>query len=265
MQKIKEKLENLYNSFDFEKAVQNDPIKFPKRFTDPLDIEISAIIASFFAYGNIKCFCNFLEELFRIMERNPSEFILTFKPLKLIEKLNIKYRFSSTHDIVAFLFILKNMLKNSPSGSLEHYFQCHSKQSEEFPSLILKILNFTKSAIKIDLTPIYGKNIKPQGLLHFFPNPLKGSPCKRINLFLRWMVRNKDIDFGLWNTIKPKDLIIPLDIHIWKVSKKLGFTRKNTQSIKTAIEITEYLRKIEPEDPLKYDFVLCHGDINSLI
>ncbi|MCS7164069.1 MAG: TIGR02757 family protein [Thermodesulfovibrio sp.] len=265
MQKIREKLEKLYNYFDFEKAVQNDPIKFPKRFTDPLDIEVSAIIASFFAYGSIKCFCNFLEELFRIMGRNPSDFILTFKPLKLIEKLNIKYRFSSIHDIVAFLFILKNMLENSPSNSLEDYFQCHSEQSEESPSLISRIFNFTQSAIKTDLTPIYGKNIKPQGLLHFFPNPLKGSPCKRINLFLRWMVRNKDIDFGLWNTIKPKELIIPLDIHIWRVSKKLGFTRKNTQSIKTAIEITEYLRKIEPEDPLKYDFVLCHGDINSLI
>ncbi|GLI53410.1 DUF2400 domain-containing protein [Thermodesulfovibrio yellowstonii] len=309
MREIKDKLEKLYNSFDFDSAVQSDPIKFPKKYTNRLDIEISGIIASAFAYGNIKCFCNFLEELFKIMGQNPSEFILNFDLSLILKKLRIKYRFSSVHDIVAFLFILQKMLQNSPSKSLEHYFSpennsshsffhpdyssghldlspchldssscnfipsschsdsflCHSERSEESLELILKISNFVQSALKIDLTPVYGKNIKTRGLLHFFPDPLKGSPCKRINLFLRWMVRKRDIDFALWNTIKPSELIIPLDVHIWRVSKKLGFTKRNTQSIKTAMEITEYLKKIEPEDPLKYDFVLCHGDINSLI
>lgn len=257
MDKIKDKLERLYNSFDFQFTVENDPIRFPKRYKHPLDIEIIGIIASSFAYGSIKCFCNFLEELFNIMGQHPSDFILNFNPFSLLKKLDIKYRFSSVYDVVAFLFIIQKLIQQSPTKSLEYYFQGDSH--------IKKISSFVQSALKVNLKPIYGKNIKTQGLLHFFPDPIKGSPCKRINLFLRWMVRNKDIDFGLWNTIKPYELIIPLDVHIWRVSKKLGFTKRNTQSIKTALEITEYLKKIEPEDPLKYDFVLCHGDINSLI
>lgn len=268
MENIRNSLEILYNSFDFERAVQNDPIRFPKRFSEPLDIEISAIISSTFAYGSIKCFCNFLEELFKIMGRNPSDFILHFKPLNLIKKMQIKYRFSSAYDIVAFLYVLQKLIKNSPLKTFEYYFtnnSCCSHVSKKTHGLILKILTFINSALKTDLTPIYGKDFKTRGFLHFLPNPTKGSPCKRINLFLRWMVRKRDVDFGLWNTIKPDELIIPLDVHIWRVSKRLGFTGRNSQSLKTAIEITEYLKKIEPEDPLKYDFVLCHSDMNYLI
>lgn len=268
MEKIRESLERLYKSFDFGRALQNDPIKFPKKFSYPLDIEISAILSSAFAYGNINCFCNFLEKLFEIMGSNPSDFILEFKPKNLIKKLTIKYRFSSVYDIVAYMFILKMMMKNSPSNSLEYYFNIanfNDQFNRKYPETVSKITNFINIALKIDLTPIYGRDIKTKGLLHFFPHPAKGSPCKRVNLFLRWMVRNRDVDFGIWKTIKPSELIIPLDVHIWRVSKRWGFTERNSQNLKAAIEITEYLRQIEPEDPLKYDFVLCHSDINYLI
>jgi len=266
MQTFKEKLEKLYNSFDFDKAVKNDPIKFPKRFSNPLDIEISSLISSSFAYGNIKCFCSFLEELFRIMGENPSDFILNFNPAKLIKELNIRYRFSSINDIVAFLYVIQFLLKKN--SSLQVLFLNQQALTEKhFASypIISGISNFVKEALKADLSLIYGKDVKPRGLLHFFPNPKKGSPCKRINLFLRWMVRNSDIDFGLWNTIKPSQLIIPLDTHIFNVSKKLEITQRNTQTLKTAIDITEFFKKINPEDPLKYDFVLCHNHMEKII
>lgn len=263
IENLRNNLERLYTSFDFERFIEKDPIRFPKRYSSHLDIEIAGLISSAFAYGSIKCFCGFLEKLFKILGENPADFILNFKPLFLIERLRIKYRFSSNYDIVAFLYIIQRMLKESPTRSLEYYFNFDS--SENSNSLISKISFFIHSAIKTDLTDVYGKDIKTHGLMHFFPNPLKGSPCKRINLFLRWMVRKRDIDFGLWNSINPSELIIPLDVHIWRVSKKLGFTKRNVQNIRTAQDITEYLKKIEPEDPLKYDFVLCHGDINSLI
>ena len=259
MENLKEKLEEIYNSFDFDKAIQHDPIKFPKKHNNPLDIEVSAFIASSFAYGSIICFCNFLEEIFEIMGKSPADFVINFQPSWLIEKLKIKYRFSSVHDIVAFLFILQRMLKKGPS--LEIYFN-HPELTNN--STISKISNFVNEALNIDLTPIYGKNIKTKGLLHFFPKPEKGSPCKRINLFLRWMVRHQDIDFGLWKIIKPSELIIPLDIHVLRVSKKIELTKRNVQNLKTAIEITESLKKLSPSDPLKYDFILCHGDINNL-
>ncbi len=257
MDKIKESLERLYHSFDFETAIQKDPIRFSKRYKEPLDIEIAGIISSSFAYGTIKCFCNFLENLFSIMGQHPSEFILNFQPSYLLKKLSIKYRFSSVDDIVAYLFIIQNLLKSSPLNSLEYYFQGENT--------ILRILNFIQWTWKINLTPVYGKNIKTRGLLHLLPDPLKGSPCKRINLFLRWMVRTDDIDFGLWKTIKPSELIIPLDVHVLRISKRIGLTQKSSQSMKTALEITEKLRKINPLDPLRYDFILCHGDINKLI
>lgn len=255
MHKLRSKLEELYNSFDFERAVQNDPIKFPKRYSEPPDIEISAFVASSFAYGSIKCFCGFLEELFKILGNHPYQFVLDFKPSWLIKKMTVKYRFSSIHDIVAMLFILQRMLKKA--DSLEKFFYGENQLD--------RLENFVKEALSVDLTAVYGKNIKTRGLLHFFPSPQKRSPCKRINLFLRWMVRAQDIDFGLWKTIKPSELIIPLDVHILRVSKRLKLTNKNTQSIKTAQEITEFLKKINPSDPLKYDFILCHGDINRLI
>jgi len=257
MNKIKNRLEKLYNSFDFQAAIQQDPIRFPRRYKNPLDIEIAGIISSSFAYGSIKCFCNFLEELFKIMGQHPSDFILNFQHSSLLKKMSIKYRFSNVEDIVAYLFILQKLLNHSPLKSLEYYFQGENT--------VLKISNFVQSAWNTDLTPVYGKNIKTRGLLHFFPDPLKGSPCKRINLFLRWMVRDKDIDFGLWKTIEPSELIIPLDVHVLRVSKRIGLTKRNSQNIKTAQEITESLRKINPSDPLKYDFVICHGDINRLI
>jgi len=262
MQDIKQKLEKLYHSFDFNKAVLNDPIKFPRKYHSPLDIEISAIISALFSYGSIKCFCLFLEKVFKITGESPADFIINFKPSKLSEKLNLKYRFASTHDIVALLYVIQQLLKKN-NYTLENIFSS-SLINISVPA-VHAISNFVKEALKTDLKAVYGKDIKTKGFLHFFPDPEKGSPCKRLNLFLRWMVRNRDIDFGLWKIFKPSQLIVPLDIHIFKISKKLGLTKKKTQSLKTAIEITDFFRKINPEDPLKYDFIICHGDINGLI
>ncbi|GAB6184318.1 TIGR02757 family protein [Thermodesulfovibrio hydrogeniphilus] len=265
MMHLKEKLESLYSKFDFESAIQNDPIKFPKKYSHPLDIEVSAIIASSFAYGSIKCFCNFLHELFKIMGEHPADFVINFKPQFLLKK-NLKYRFSNIYDISAFIFVLKNLLRES--GTLQNYFKCNPLENDiQEPLLkqVKRISNFVDEALKVDLSPIYGKNIKTNGFLHFLPHPAKKSPCKRINLFLRWMVRDKDIDFGIWNSIKPDELLIPLDVHVWNVAKRLGLTKRKTPDLKSAVEITQNLKQLDSQDPLKYDFVLCHGDINSLI
>lgn len=262
MQKLKKKLEKLYQSFDFNQAILNDPIKFPKKYNNSLDIEISAIISASFAYGNIKSFCQFLEKLFTIPGNNLAEFIINFKPPELIKKLETGYRFASIYDIVAFLYVVQQLLKKY-DYSLENVFS--SQINTSVSAVLSAISNFVKEALKVDLKAVYGKDIKTRGFLHFFPDPRKGSPCKRLNLFLRWMVRKEDVDFGLWRKFKPSQLIIPLDIHIFKISKKLGLTKKKTQNLKTAFEITDFFRKINAEDPLKYDFVLCHGDINGLI
>lgn len=262
MDKLREKLENLYQSFNFKEAIMNDPIRFPKKYNNPSDIEISAIISACFAYGNIKSFCQFLEKIFTIMGNNPADFIVNFKPSELVKRLQIKYRFASIHDIVAFLYVIQQLLKKY-NFSLQKVFSL--SRINISMAAISAVSSFVKEALKVNLKAVYGQDIKTKGFLHFFPDPQKGGPCKRLNLFLRWMIRKEDVDFGLWNLFKPSQLIIPLDTHIFKISKRLGITEKKTQSLKTALEITDFFRKINPEDPLKYDFILCHGDINGLL
>jgi uncharacterized protein (TIGR02757 family) len=126
------------------------------------------------------------------------------------------------------------------------------------------LAGFVASLLKTDASRIYGKDIKPAGLRQLFPSPLDGSACKRSNLFLRWMVRDRDIDFGIWKGIPKNRLIIPLDTHIARISGCLGFTKRKSQDWKTAVEITESLKRMDPEDPLKYDFALCHHGISGL-
>jgi uncharacterized protein (TIGR02757 family) len=118
--------------------------------------------------------------------------------------------------------------------------------------------------MSVNTSKVYGKDVRPRGMAQFFPSPVKGSACKRMNLFLRWMVRKKDIDFGLWKSIPGNKLVIPLDIHIARISQCLGFTRRASADWKAAREITEALKKLDPDDPLKYDFALCHHGISGL-
>jgi uncharacterized protein (TIGR02757 family) len=111
---------------------------------------------------------------------------------------------------------------------------------------------------------VYGKNVRPPGLSQFCPLPSKGSACKRFNLFLRWMIRDRDIDLGIWKGVPKNKLIIPLDTHIARISRCLGLTKRRSQDWRTAVEVTGALRRFDPEDPLKYDFALCHHGISGL-
>jgi uncharacterized protein (TIGR02757 family) len=122
---------------------------------------------------------------------------------------------------------------------------------------------FLDTFLDIDITPVYGRNRQPGGLT-FFPALKKGSACKRLNLFLRWMVRDRDIDTGVWNEVLPSQLIIPLDTHIARISRCLGLTTRTSSDWKTAKEVTRSLKRYDPHDPLKYDFALCHQGISGL-
>jgi len=114
----------------------------------------------------------------------------------------------------------------------------------------------------IDLCSINGKT--SLGIKFMFPNPEKGSACKRMNLFLRWMIRKDELDFGLWKSISPSQLIIPVDVHIARISQKLKLTTRKNISWNMAEEITNNLKKIDPVDPVKYDFALCHIGIRKI-
>jgi uncharacterized protein (TIGR02757 family) len=260
MQFLKETLEKLYREYNFTEGLKHDPIEFPHRYTNPEDIEIAGFIASCFAYGRVEFFKPVIEKILSPGGKHPACFFMNFTSKDAKYLKGISYRFNSEKDILCLLYILSHVLKrwDSLKNLFYHYYR---PEHEDTGSAID---NFVNSFLEIDTSIIYGKNIKPYGLTQFFPSPKKGSACKRMNLFLRWMVRNKDIDFGLWDRISPSKLIIPLDTHIAKISKCLGLSRRTTLDWKTAKEITESLKKLDPEDPLKYDFALCHQGMSGL-
>jgi len=250
---LKRKLEYHYQAFDRNK-ISPDPIEFPKRFKNFFDIEISAFLSSVFAYGNIKQIQSSLEKLHDVLGESPYEFILNFKP-GIKTSIQFKHRFYTVEDIETLLKVLQKVYLNY--GSLNYLFLLYY-----FPKD--KNLKNSISFFSNNLIDLAGNSGITNGIKFMFPDPLKGSACKRMNLFLRWMVRKDHIDFGLWKEIPTNQLVIPVDTHIAKIGRELKLTRRKIVSWKMAEEITENLKKFNPEDPVKYDFSLCHIGIRKM-
>jgi len=259
--RLRKVLDRFYREYDFTRRVPHDPIKFPHRYKDPRDVEVSAFIASAFAYGRADLFTVVVERILSPMGKSPYDFLLGFDAKKNCRAFGgIRYRFNGNDDVICLLFLLHLILKEY--SSLESAFRSSDTPSE--PDTGRGLAGLMEAFLGLDTSMIYGKNIKPPGLVQFFPSPAKGSACKRANLFLRWMVRDRDIDFGIWREIPKSKLIIPLDTHIARISRCLGFTARKTQDWKMALEVTAALKKLDPEDPLKYDFALCHHGISGM-
>lgn len=261
MRNLKSILDRFYREYNFKERLRHDPIEFPHRYKNPRDIEASAFIASSLAYGKVGLFKCAVEKILSAMGANPYEFLLEFRPKKHGKFFEgIKYRFNENEDLLALMFILhKELNRNS---SLENLFRKFLRPDS--PTIEEGLAGFVASLLKTDTSQIYGSDLRPAGLRQLFPSPLDGSACKRANLFLRWMVRDRDIDFGIWKGIPKDRLVIPLDTHIARISRCLGFTKRKSHDWKTAVEITESLKRMDPVDPLKYDFALCHHGISGI-
>ncbi len=261
MEKVKHLLDRFYKGYNFKERMLHDPIEFPHRYKRPEDIEISGFLASCFAYGKVGLFKPVIGKILSIMGKNPYDFLLEFK-VDERQKLfsGIKYRFNENRDIICLLYISGEMLRKYKS--IENAFKDFYKKNDN--DIGHGLMGFIDYMLGIDTSKVYGRNIMPDGFIQFFPSPVKGSACKRMNLFLRWMIRDRDIDFGIWKGIPKNKLIIPLDTHIARISRCLGFTNRKSQDWKTAVEITSALKKFDPEDPLKYDFAMCHHGISGL-
>ena len=259
--RIKETLDRFYAEYDFRERLAHDPIEFPHRYSDPGDIESVGFIAASFAYGKVGLFKPVIEKILEPCGKRPAEFIVNFSMKRDAGYLKgISYRFNREEDIVCLVYMLSCVLKEW--GTLRKLFS-HFYRDED-RDIRKALAGFFNHLYEIDTSPVYGTDIKPNGLKQLFPSPRKGSACKRMNLFLRWMVRTGDIDFGIWDNIPPNKLIIPLDTHIARISKCLGLTKRASADWKMAEEITASLRELDPEDPLKYDFALCHHGISGL-
>lgn len=247
---LKRKLEYHYKRFDRE-SIAPDPVEFPLRITSPPDREIASFISAVMAYGNVRQINTSLKNIFTFLGNHPYDAILNFSGVSENHPLSVKHRFYSSNDIGTLFYVLNHILLKY--GSLKIFFLKNYDESDEnVGGMIEKTgLEFYSilDQLKIPLT---------HGLKFMFPRPSGGSACKRINLFLRWMVRKDQIDFGLWNEIPASKLIIPVDIHIARISRDLGLTNQKSVSWRMAEEITENLKKFDQYDPVKYDFALCH-------
>ncbi len=261
MHSLKKTLDKFYKDYDFQERLKHDPIEFPHRYSRPVDIETAGFIASCFSYGKVELFKPVIERILKPGGRRPAAFLRNFSLKNDGDYYKqISYRFNKGNDVLCFVYILSSILKQW--GSLKKMFYHYFKVEDD--DIQNALSGFVENFYGIDTAPVYGRNVKPSGLIQLVPAPRKGSACKRMNLFLRWMVRTEDIDLGVWDKIPASKLIIPLDTHIAKISRCLGLTKRTASDWKTAKEITEALKKYDPRDPLKYDFALCHHGISGL-
>jgi uncharacterized protein (TIGR02757 family) len=247
---LKNKLDYHYRFFD-RTRISPDPLEFLHRYDNYYDIEASGIISSVFAYGNVTQINNTLEKIHKIMKHKPYEFIMKFDYSAKKHLFNgLKHRFYTSDDIARFFCGLNKVYKNY--GSLKYFFLLYYFEKEK--NLKTSISCFSNNMLEI----CSEKKTNSRGVKFLFPDPEKGSACKRMNLFLRWMVRKDELDFGLWSEIPSSKLVIPVDTHIAKICTELKLTRAASVSWKMAEEITFNLSKFDSFDPVKYDFAICH-------
>jgi uncharacterized protein (TIGR02757 family) len=241
----------------------NDPLSFCHRYPDPVDQEIVAVIASSFAYGSVVIILRSLEAIFAEMGRSPRSYVEKFDPQDGVHTFaRFKHRFNDGRDLCALLWGMRQMLEQS--GSIHSFFQMGHDPADEDVSGSLN--RYTAAVLALDYTDVFGTHDIPHDSYFpfLFPAPASGSACKRLCMFLRWMVRPADgIDLGLWGGVSPAQLIIPVDTHISRISRYLGLTNRRAADWRMAQEITAALRVFDPADPVKYDFSLAHLGISD--
>lgn len=230
-------------------AEQGDPISTVYLYDSPRDQEVVAFIASCLAYGSRKVFVPVIRHMLREMGRSPYEFVISGGYQNSFDWFS--YRFNSSLDLRCLLLSLQKVLLSY--GSLESAFLVDFDVKSDLRSHLSGFSQLFRGA---DLNPLGLSGEVPNGFLYLVPDPSKGSACKRLNMFLRWMVRKDKIDLGLWSGLEKSSLIIPLDTHVQKTSKLLKLTSKNSGSWATAVDITHSLLQVDPDDPLRYDFLL---------
>lgn len=232
-------------------------MEYPLTMISPGDAEIAAFIAAVMAYGNIKQIDSTLRKIFSALGEAPREAILGKSIVNLQEKFIFGHRFYTAKDIQILLLALQKILLKY--DTLQNFFK---RNFSPLHRNVKEMLEMTSA----DFEEIFLSNDLPisAGMKFMFPRPSRGSACKRMNLFLRWMIRKDDIDLGLWDNIPTSKLIIPVDTHIAKISRKLGLTKRKNVNWQMAEEITENLRKFDESDPVKYDFALCHIGMRKL-
>jgi len=247
---IKDVLEKLYDKYNHNHLIKPDPLQFVYQYNKPSDMEIAAFLAADLAYGRVEQIQKSLSNLFERMGESPYAFVSGFGKNQRKKLNGFKHRFTTERDISDLLLLLKNVLNQY--GNIEQFFIQRYNPGDR--NIIPALSKFCDSLYAMYIKQQAGQVVR--GLKYLLASPANGSACKRLNLFLRWMVRDDDVDTGLWKSIDKAKLIVPVDVHIGRLCKILGFYDHKVVSLQTAVKITEGFAEIEPADPVKYDFAL---------
>lgn len=234
------------DEYDQPFFIEHDPVCIPHMFTRKQDIEIAGFFAAIFAWGNRKTIINKSKELMQLMDNAPFDFCVNHSDNDLKKLLNFKHRTFNPTDLLYFV----------------DFFQMHYSKSLSLEDAFTGSMNKKDATIENGLNGFYTYFFSlehvPARTLKHIASPLKGSTCKRLNMYLRWMVRKdkRGVDFGIWNNISPAQLVIPLDVHVARVARHFKLLDRKETDWKAAVQLTEKFKAIDPKDPVKFDFAL---------
>ena len=242
---LKDLLDDAVRIHNQKKFINADPISIPHRFSKKEDIEIAGFFAATFAWGNRTTIINKTNELMQLMDDTPHDFILNHQQKDLKRMEHFVHRTFNSTDLLFFIQSLKRLYNQY--STLENVFL--KNQSTKNFEMEIALRNF--------YLEFFEEEFAPQRTRKHIATPDRKSACKRLCMYLRWMVRDdKKVDFGIWKKIKPADLICPLDVHVGNIARELKLLHRSKNDWQSAIELTTTLRKFDSNDPVKYDFAL---------
>jgi len=244
-----QRFEKLYGTYNRKEFIHPDPLEYVLRFEDPADQEVAGLIASGLAYGRVGHILKSLEKIFDVIKR-PSTDLETMRRSDLLETFgSFRHRWTTGEELV---HLLRGMaILREEHGSLENCFLLGSGASDQdvIPALVSFVAKLRLASGRRDSSML--------------ACPSMGSACKRMFLYLRWMVRRDEVDPGPWTRVSSAQLIVPMDVHMHRVSRQLGMTSRKQADLKSALEVTDFFRELVPEDPVRYDFALTRPGIRS--
>ena len=238
----KTELDKLVEKYENKTFIESDPIQIPHRYKDKEDIEIVAFISALFAYGSRKVFIPKLDELFSKMGKKPLEYIKNGEFSNLI---NFNYRFAKENDVIEILKILSKLYNSNET--IRTLFRYGYEQKSNIKGMLQVVTDY----FYLNSTDNVG-----EGFYFMLANPKNNGAMKRLNMFLRWLVRKPPVDFGLWDFIPTSELLIPLDTHVAKISREMNLLTRKSNDFKAVLELTDKLKQFDANDPTKYDFAI---------
>lgn len=253
MKDLKQYLDGLVERFETPDFIEDDPISFPHRYSNPYDIEIAGFLASLIAWGNRKMIVRNTKRMAELMSDSPYDFVMNASAGDLTALDSFVHRTFNGGDFRFFVLSLRNIYKNL--GGLRGLFEGDYQKKEDLRSTLALFYGIILADNAPDRTRRHVSSIE------------KGSACKRLNMFLRWMVRSSvgGVDFGLWNRIPASALWLPLDVHSGNTARRLGLLQRNANDWKAVEEVTLNLRNLSQDDPVRYDFALFSAGIEGIL